>query len=202
MRASSAHSDRKSDRRAQRARLGWTTLISRSDVSDGTTMAPTRASIAASAVALLLTACGHYGPGKLQPGQTEAEARAALGEPTLRSTLPGGATRLDYGRGPYGKQSWRVELDAAGKVTGISQLLNDSNFQSLRPGWSKDQVLDRVGPPSETRVGWRGLGEVWSYRFDDWFTPCRWFQVWLVEGRVREAGYSTDPVCQEPVQRG
>ena len=52
-----------------------------------------RASSALS-VALLVAACSTYGPGALRPGQTEADARAELGEPTLRSPLPGGGTRL------------------------------------------------------------------------------------------------------------
>jgi hypothetical protein len=160
------------------------------------TIRRTRASSALSVAALLLAACGTYGPGKLQPGQTEADARAELGEPTLRTPLPEGNTRLDYARGPFGKHTWRVELDAAGKVTGISQLLTDNNFETLRPGWSKDQVLERIGPTSHTRVGWRGVGEVWSYRYENVF--CRWFQVWLVEGRVREAAYAPDPICEEP----
>jgi len=156
-----------------------------------------RLTLASSAISLvlLLAACGTYGPGKLQPGHSEADARAELGEPTTRSALPGGGTRLDYARGPFGMHTYRVELDASGKVTGVSQLLTDNNFETLRPGWSKEQVLDRLGPASETRVGWRGVGEVWSYRYESVF--CRWFQVWLVEGRVREAAYAPDPVCEE-----
>ena len=57
-------------------------------------------------------------------------------------------------------------------------------------------VRRRLGRPSETRVGWRGVGEVWSYRYEALF--CRWFQVWLVDGLVREAGYNIDPHCDEP----
>jgi hypothetical protein len=154
----------------------------------------TRASSALSA--LLLAACGTYGPGKLAAGQTEADARAELGEPTARTTLPNGGTRLDYARGPYGKHTYRVELDNGGKVASVSQLLTETNFETLRPGWSKQQVDDRLGPPSETRGGWRGLGEVWSYRYD-WLSQCRWFQVWLVDDKVREASYAPDPVCDE-----
>lgn len=148
------------------------------------------------AALLVLAACSTYGPGALRPGQTEADARAELGEPTLRSTLPSGGTRLDYARGPYGKHTYRVELDAAGKVTAVSQLLNDNNFQALRPGWSRQQVIDRIGPATHVRVGWRGVGTVWSYRYEEVF--CRWFQVWLVDDRVREAAYAPDPVCEEP----
>jgi hypothetical protein len=157
-----------------------------------------RASSAASVAALLLllTACSTYGPGVLRPGQTEADARAELGEPTLRTTLPSGGTRLDYARGPFGKHTYRVELDAAGKVTAVSQLLGDNNFLGVQPGWSRQQVIDQIGPATNVRVGWRGVGTVWSYRYEEVF--CRWFQVWLVDDRVREASYAPDPVCEEP----
>jgi hypothetical protein len=144
---------------------------------------------------LLLVACSTYGPGRLAPGQSEADARRELGEPTLRAALPNGGTRLDYARGPFGKHTWRVELDASGKVSSVGQLLTDRNFETLRPGWSKNEVLGVLGPASETRVGWRGVGEVWSYRYESVF--CRWFQVWLVDGQVREAAYAPDPICEE-----
>jgi hypothetical protein len=180
--------------RAPRGPNDWTSLISRSDVSEGTIIRPRRASSALS-VALALSACTTYGPGNLAPGQTEADARARLGEPTVRSALANGGSRLDYARGPFGKHTYRVELDAAGKVSSLTQLLDENNFNTLRPGWSKAQVLDRIGPASETRVGWRGVGEVWSYRYESPF--CRWFQVWLIEDRVREAAYASDPLCDE-----
>ena len=172
--------------RGSRSRNGWTLLRARIDVSKGT---------ATLACLLLLAACGTYGPGKLAPGQSEADARAELGEPTTRTVLPDGRTRLDYARGPYGKHTWRVELDSSGKVAAVSQLLTEPNFEALRPGWSQEQVRDHLGPPSETRGGWRGLGEVWSYRYD-WHNLCRWFQVWLVDGKVYESSYAPDPDCE------
>jgi hypothetical protein len=165
-----------------------------------TTQRTLASSAICSALALLLAGCATYGPGRLAPGQTEADARRELGEPTLRAPLPNGGTRLDYARGPFGKHTWRVELDAAGKVMSVGQLLTVHNFETLRPGWSKGQVLDVLGPASETRVGWRGVGEVWSYRYES--EVCRWFQVWLVNDRVREAGYSPDPICDEALFHG
>jgi hypothetical protein len=168
-------------------------------MSRSTTTRPTRRSSAASAIvaACLLAGCAGYGPGDLKPGQPEADVRARMGEPTLQSRRPDGSARLDYGRGPYGKHGWRIDIDAAGRVQRIEQLLTERNFEALPLQVDATAVLERLGPPSERRVGWRGVGEVWSYRFEDWFWPCRWFQVWLVEGRVREAGYGTDPVCEE-----
>jgi hypothetical protein len=160
-----------------------------------TITAPTRASSVLSA-ALLLVGCAGYGPGNLAPGQTEADVRARMGDPTDRVSLPSGGSRLEYARGPMGAHTYRVELDAAGRVQRVSQVLTEANFESLRPGQPKAVVRDLLGRPSEQRVGWRGVGEVWSYRYD-YRVECRWFQVWLVEDRVREASYASDPMCDE-----
>ncbi len=160
-----------------------------------TTTALTRASSAASAL-LLMAGCAGYGPGDLKPGQSEADVRTRMGEPTDRSTLPNGGSRLEYARGPMGAHTYRIELDAAGRVQNVRQILTEANFEAVRPGESKADVRDRLGRPAERRVGWRGVGEVWSYRYDHRI-ECRWFQVWLVEDRVREAAYAIDPNCDD-----
>jgi hypothetical protein len=194
-RASSERSDRGSDRRAKRAHLGWTLLRSRSDVSEGTTAALGRVSSALGA-ALLLLGCAGYGPSDLKAGQTEADVRARMGEPTDRSTLPNGGARLDYARGPMGAHTYRIDVDASGRVQSVQQILTEANFETVRPGQPKANVRDLLGRPAEQRTGWRGVGEVWSYRYDH-RVECRWFQVWLVEDRVREASYAPDPLCDE-----
>jgi hypothetical protein len=160
-----------------------------------TTTLPTRASSVLSA-ALLFAGCAAYGPGDLKPGQSEADVRARMGEPTDRSALADGGLRLDYARGPMGAHTYRFDLDASGRVQAVSQLLTEANFETVRSGQAKADVRERLGRASETRVGWRGVGEVWSYRYDYRFL-CRWFQVWLVEDRVREAAYAPDPICDE-----
>jgi len=119
-----------------------------------------------------------------------------MGEPTDLVLRPGGGTRLEYARGPYGKHTYRVEIDASGQVRTVAQILTEANFESLPIGVAADEVRDRLGRPSEKRVGWRGVGEVWSYRYE-WLNFCRWFQVWLVDARVREAAYAPDPACEE-----
>jgi hypothetical protein len=160
-----------------------------------TTTVPTRASSAIS-VLLMVAGCAGYGPGNLKPGQSEADVRARMGEPTDRATLPNGGSRLDYARGPMGAHTYRIDLDASGRVQGIQQILTEANFEAVRPGQTPADVRERLGRPAEQRVGWRGVGEVWSYRYDH-RTDCRWFQVWLVERKVREASYAADPLCDE-----
>jgi hypothetical protein len=164
-----------------------------------TTTVPTRASSDKrfAAIALLaLAGCAGYGPGNLAPGQTEADVRARMGEPTDKVNLPSGGSRLEYARGPMGAHTYRIELDTAGRVQGVSQILTEANFAAVRRGEGKAEVRDQLGRPSEQRTGWRGVGEVWSYRYDYRF-ECRWFQVWLVDDKVREASYAIDPNCDE-----
>ena len=174
-------------------------------MSRSTITAPTRASSARSpaarassalGVALFLVSCAGYGPGDLKPGASESQIRERMGVPTERLALAGGGTRLDFARGPMGRHTYRIELDAAGRMSGVRQLLNEPNFDALPLDVPAAEVRNQLGPPSERHVGWRGVGEVWSYRYDGLF--CRWFRVWLVDGRVREAAYSEDPMCAEP----
>ncbi len=170
-------------------------------MSRSTTTAPTRASraISAGSLGLLLAAalagCAGYGPGQLANGQTEADVLASMGAATERVARSDGSARLDYARGPMGKHTWRVELDPAGRVRGWTQLLTEANFDQVSPGATSADVRERIGPATDRHLGWRGVGEVWSYRYESVF--CRWFQVWLVDGVVREAGFGEDPMCAE-----
>lgn len=163
-----------------------------------TTMPPTPASSARRSfalVALALSACAGYSPGDLRPGQAEAEVRTRMGEPTGRYALPDGGSKLEYARGPMGKHTYMIDVDAAGRVRGWEQVLTEPRFDAVKIAEPQAEVRNELGRPSETRVGWRGVGQVWSYRYESLF--CRWFQVWLVDGRVREAAYAADPMCEE-----
>lgn len=159
-----------------------------------TTTAPTRAS---SARSLLLSAgllgCVSYGPSSLPPGTTESTIVAQMGAPTARYPLGDGRQRLEYARGPYGKHTYMLTLDAAGRLQQTEQVLTEQRFSAIAPGQPMNEVRSQLGRPSETRIGWRGVGEVWSYRYDATF--CQWFQVWGVGGVVREAAYAPDPLC-------
>lgn len=159
--------------------------------------APARLAPALIAPALLASAlvagCASYGPPSVQPGQSLDAVVAQLGEPTGRYALPDGTTRFEYARGPFGKHTWMVDVDASGRVTGWKQVLTEGNFNAVQPGMTQDELLARLGRPSERQPGgWQG-GQVWSYRYDAVF--CQWFQVSVEEGRVRDAAYAPDPLC-------
>ncbi|MBK9136094.1 MAG: hypothetical protein IPM15_17585 [Betaproteobacteria bacterium] len=125
------------------------------------------------------------------------------GAPTARYTMPGGAERLEYATGPFGRTTWMIDLDSAGRVTGARQVLNEAHFhefQQRAPGMSIDEVLRTLGTPGERkRVGWRS-DEVWSWRYPT--NDCLWFQVTvdLAAGRARDAGYGIDWSCDKPTE--
>jgi hypothetical protein len=156
-----------------------------------TTSTP-RALWAACATALL-SACASYGPPRIQPGQPAELLKQSMGVPTGRYALPQQATRLEYARGPLGKHTYMVDVDAAGRVAGWQQVLTEANFATVTPGEPGDELLQRLGRPSERRGGgWQG-GEVWSYRYDAVF--CQWFQVSVIDDRVKDSAYAPDPLC-------
>jgi hypothetical protein len=155
--------------------------------------------IAALLGSLLLLSCSHMLPGRVVKGQSEADVRAAVGEPSARHALPEGGTRLEYATGPMGRETWMFDLDAQGRVIGIEQVLTDATFLALQPGISREELLRTFGRPGERRSGGRQGGEVWSYRYPT--NDCLWFQVSLDDdGRVMNGTYGNDPRCEMRVR--
>ena len=147
-------------------------------------------------LAAALAGCAGYAPATLRAGHTEADAVRELGPPTGRYTLPGGGQRLEFARGPYGKHTYMVDLDAQGRVTGWQQVLTEEHFSRVRPGTSADELRRTLGRPSETRPGGWQRGQVWSYRYETVLGLCQWFQVSLNDsGRVTDSAYGIDPRC-------
>lgn len=144
----------------------------------------------------VLAGCTGYSPRHLHAGNTEADAVAELGRPTGRYAMPGGATRLEFARGPYGKDTYMVDLDAQGRVTGWRDVLTEEEFNRVRRGQTRDELLRQIGRPSERRSGdWQG-GEVWSWRYQTVMGLCQWFQASLDDhGVVSSTGYAIDPHC-------
>ncbi len=146
------------------------------------------------ALALVLGACSGYAPPAGVVGQTAAEVERAMGAATGRYTLPDGSTRLEFARGPFGLHTWMLDLGPDGRVRRSDQVLTERQFATLRDGDSADSVLQRIGRPAEVRGGGLQGGEVWSWRFDNG-NNCLWFQVSMIDGRVRQPAYGIDPRC-------
>ena len=153
-------------------------------------------------LAALLTACATPPPA---PGTARDEVLRAWGQPTARYALPEGAERLEYATGPFGRTTWMIDLDAAGRVRQARQVLNEAEFLQvqIRAGsgeLTREELLRWIGTPGERRHGgWAG-GEVWSWRYPT--NDCLWFQASVADnGRVTSAAFGTDPVCDAPSSR-
>jgi hypothetical protein len=159
--------------------------------------------LAAAWLTAALAGCAAFAPPDIRTGQTEAEVRAVFGTPTGRYAMPAAATRLEFATGPYGRTTWMVDLDAAGRVTGAKQVLNEASFadfQARAPGMTRDELLRTLGRPGERRGGGRAGGEVWSWRYPT--NDCLWFQSSIDDdGRVRDGTYGIDPRCDAPADR-
>ena len=147
----------------------------------------------ASVVLALAAGCASYGPSSLRVGQSADEATRQMGVPTARYARTDGGSRLEFARGPFGKHTYMVDVDADGRVQRWTQVLTEANFDAVKPGTPVQDLLQSLGTPTHRRGGgWQG-GEVWSWRYQATF--CQWFQVSVIEGKVRDASYGPDPIC-------
>jgi hypothetical protein len=150
------------------------------------------------ALAIAATACSTYKPQDIRAGQTEADLAQLMGPPTNRYSGPAGQTRLEFARGPYGRTTWMVDLDAQGKSVAWAQVLNETAFayvQTNFDGQDSQWLRYTLGRPGEVRGGgWQG-GQVWSWRYPTY--ECFWFQVSVLDsGKLRDGGaYGIDPRC-------
>lgn len=145
----------------------------------------------------LLAACTTPLPA---PGTPREAVLQAWGVPTGRYALPDGGERLEYAAGPFGRTTWMIDLDAAGRARSTTQVLNETHFVDLMaraPGMTREQVLLELGRPGETQVvGWQG-STLWSWRYPT--NDCLLFQVQFDrDGKATSAGYNVDRRCDPP----
>jgi len=143
----------------------------------------------------LLAGCAGYDPGPLMPGATLAAVTERMGAPTGEFPLPDGGKRLEYARGPMGKHTYMLDVDAQGRLGGWQQVLTEARFNAILAGTPGSQVLFDFGRPAQRQHIGRQHLTVWSYRYESPF--CQWFQVSVGDddGKVVETGYGIDPMC-------
>ena len=141
----------------------------------------------------MLTACSSYAP----PDPVVGISRASLVErmgPTDPERPMASQTRLEVTRGPYGKHTWFIYLDADGRVLRSEQVLTEQNFSRITVGMSADEVRQLLGRPGEVQGLARSRGVLWNYRYENF--NCNWFQVELTaQQQVRSASYGQPPEC-------
>lgn len=145
-----------------------------------------RAIGAALLAGLLLCACASDGRG-LQPGvDTAGQVRAQMGEPFAVVPGPEGGAIWQYPRGPLGRETFMVRLDAGGRLLGVEQVLTESGFTRIAVGQSAEEVRRLLGPPCCVIPFPRRSETAWDYRFTDaWQRPAIFSVIFGDDGRVR-----------------
>ena len=148
---------------------------------------------------LLLCACAGYGPDNRMLGNTKEQVVQILGQPSTELTTPEGWVMM-YPRGPYGKHTYFVYLNRDGTVERWTQVLDEKNFEQIKPNMHRDEVVALIGISKATYGLARNRGYVWNYRY---VTPlCFWFQIeFTSDDTVRSTGYSQPPECRIRVSR-
>lgn len=146
--------------------------------------------------ALLLTACANFGLPKWSAGMTREQATQGMGRPTAEYPLPQGGQRVEFATGPMGHKTYMLDFDGAGALRRYEQVLDEQHFMAIRPGMSEQEVLMQLGTPSNRGVIPRQHQKVWSYRYESLW--CTWYQLGIDDrsGRVVDAVYSPDPLCE------
>jgi hypothetical protein len=157
-----------------------------------------RCSGLAGAALLALGACVQPWQG-FQIGEPESNVVARLGQPREVYDLPNGAKRLMWPTQPMGEVTTAADIDAAGNVINVRQVLQPSELYRAEVGkWSKNDVLVNFGRPEETAYFALMKREVWSYRY---LEDGVWYQMFHFyfddTGVLRSTQKSPDPLHEQ-----
>ena len=103
----------------------------------------------------------------VQPGASREEAVSRYGTPSRVVALSNG-TRLQYSQQPAGQSAVIVDLDAAGRVTSVREVLNLAGFASVVIGKSTREDTERaLGRPAMVDRVASWPGDILTYRWRD-----------------------------------
>lgn len=143
------------------------------------------------AAALALAACTTAG---IQPGMTRADVAAKWGQPTRVVPLPTGE-RLQYSYQPWGQQAVMIDLDTAGRVTQVRQVLDEAEFAriSTKGDWTRADVEREFGPPAYVGSVASWDGPIFTYRWRGGMIDQLYWVYLDRAGVVRRAHAGMDP---------
>ncbi|RCS56992.1 hypothetical protein [Parvibium lacunae] len=156
---------------------------------------PVRGAVFVAMATLLLTACVSA---PIVPGSGAEAVRSQFGQPTQRHVLPsstGAVERWEYAYGPFGLETWMIDLDRDQRVVKIEQVLQPAVFarlqQAISTGFDQRQLAQMLGKPAMITQYASWTGPVWVYRFRD--TWVRSLYVYLdQQGQVKRIEEGND----------
>jgi hypothetical protein len=128
-----------------------------------------------SALYLILVGCAVE---SVQLGTPRDEVIKKFGKPSRIVGLDSG-TRLQYSRQPAGQSAVMVDVDMAGQVVSVRQVLNPKDFSRVVVGkWARQDVEREFGRPARIDhvANWRG--DILTYRWLDG-SQNMYFSVYL-----------------------
>lgn len=137
------------------------------------------------AAALLLAGCA-FTP--VTPGMSRDDVMASYGTPTRVVAIRSG-TRLQYSAQPAGQSVVMVDLDAAGKVVSVRQVMTLKELSKIEPGkWTREDVEREFGRPATIDRVASWSGDIMTYRWRDALQDM-FYWVYLDAGnRVQRTG--------------
>jgi hypothetical protein len=137
----------------------------------------------------------------VKPGMSREQVIASYGNPT-RVVPIGTGTRLQYSRQPAGQSAVMVDLDAAGRVTAVREVLKQQEFYKIEPGkWTREDVEREFGPPARIDRVASWPSDIMNYRWRDG-TQDMFFWVYLdAANRVQRIGQGME-IPLEPFDFG
>ena len=103
---------------------------------------------------------------QFRAGEDASAVVARLGQPREVYNLPNGGRRLMWPTQPMGETTVAADVDSAGKVISVRQVLQPSEFYRAQVGqWTTRDVIVNFGRPVQTSYYPLMKREVWSYRY-------------------------------------
>lgn len=133
---------------------------------------------------LLAAACA----APLQTGMSREEVLARYGQPSRVLAL-GAGERLQYSRQPAGQSAVMVDLDAAGRVAAVREVMTAREFARIEPGkWTREDVEREFGRPAlvDRVASWPG--DIMTYRWRDNVQDMFFFVYLDADNRVQRTG--------------
>jgi hypothetical protein len=117
-------------------------------------------------------------------GTPRDQVLAKYGTPTRVVPLASGM-RLQYSRQPVGQTAIMVDLDAAGRVASVRQVLNEKDFARVAVGqWTREVAEREFGRPAFISHVASWTGDILVYRWLDLSRTDMFFYFYLDPNNV------------------
>ena len=114
--------------------------------------------------AVLLAGCAVQ---SVKLGTPRDEVVKTYGTPTRAVALPSGS-RLQYSQQPNGQSVVNVDLNAAGSVVSVREVMNENAFARIEVStWTREDVEREFGQPASIGHVMNWKGDILAYRWYD-----------------------------------